>query len=176
MISEDATLIVVDVQEKLVPSINDSASMILNTKKSILSAKILGMPIMFTEQYPKGLGHTITEIRDELEGVPGFEKTTFSCCGSPDFMKYLKGKHVLLTGIEAHICVYQTACELLEHGFEVTVIEDAVSSRKKTDHQRALRNLEKKGVFISTFECLFMNLVKDAKHPSFKEISTVLKL
>ena len=176
MISEETTLVVIDIQEKLLPAIRKSASMLLNVKKSILAAKALKLPVICTEQYPKGLGHTVDELSVALKGVPVFEKTSFSCCGSEAFMNSLQSKKVLLVGIEAHVCVYQTACDLLAKGFEVVIAEDAVSSRQKLDCQRALLNLEKKGVFISTFESLFMNLLKDSKHPSFKEVSAILKM
>ena len=176
MLTEDATLVVIDVQERLVPAIHNAASMVMNVKKCIMSSGILGLPIVYTEQYPQGLGSTVNPLADELAGAPCFEKTTFSCCGSPGFTESIRSKHVLLTGIETHVCVYQTARELLDNGFKVTIAEDAVSSRNEIDHQRALSNLEKRGVYISTFECLFMNLLKDSRHPSFKEISAVLKL
>jgi nicotinamidase-related amidase len=176
MISEDTTLVVVDIQEKLVSSIHKADEMILNAKKCILAAKVMGMPIVYTEQYPKGLGHTVSNLQEHLTDVPVFEKTSFSCCGDREFLNILKNKTVLLVGIEAHVCIYQTACDLMDNGYEVLIAEDAVSSRKEIDYRRAMSNLEKKGVFISTFECLFMKLLRDSKHPSFKDVSAVLKL
>ena len=176
MLTEDTTLVVIDVQERLVPAIHNAGNMVTNVKKCILGSGILGLPVVYTEQYPQGLGSTVNSLEEELAGAQCFEKTSFSCCSSSGFLDSIRSKHVLLCGIETHVCVYQTANELMDNGFKVTIAEDAVSSRNSLDHNRAISNLEKRGVFISTFECLYMGLLRDSKHPSFKEISAVLKL
>ena len=178
-LTKNTALLVIDVQEKLTPAIYEKDRMLLNTLKCIKGARLLDLPVVCTEQYPKGLGNTVAGIREALGEVPVYEKTAFSSCGSEGLLKFFKKqkvKRVLLCGIEAHVCVFQTAVELMKKDFEVIIAADAVSSRKAVDAEQALKNLEKMGATISTFECLFMAFIKDAKHPSFKEMSAVLKL
>lgn len=178
-IDKHTALLVIDVQERLVPAIFEKDRMLLNTLKSIKAAKALGIPVVYTEQYPKGLGITMAELREDLGDSPVYEKTAFSCCGSSGFLKYLKAnkiKKLILTGIETHVCVFQTAVDLIEKDFDVIVLADAVSSRSEMDRKFALKNLRAMGASVTTFECLFMVYIKDAKHPSFKEISNILKM
>ena len=178
-IDEKTALLVIDVQEKLIPAIHEKDDLLLNVLKCIKAANILEMPVVYTEQYPKGLGITVAEIREDLDDAPVYEKTDFSCCGSKGLLKFFKQskiEKVLLVGIEAHVCVYQTAKDLLAKDLEVLLAADAVSSRKALDRDWALENMKEMGVSISTFECLFMEYLKGSKHPKFKEISGVLKL
>ena len=178
-IDEHTALLVIDIQEKLVPAIHEKESMQLNALKCIKAASLIEMPLVYTEQYPKGLGGTVAELMADLDDVPVFEKTDFSCCASDGLMKYfekLKIRKVLLVGIEAHVCVFQTARDLIEKGFEVIVVADAVSSRKPVDRDWAFKNLVEVGASISTFECLFMEYLKGSKHPMFRDMSSILKL
>lgn len=178
-IDSSTALLVIDVQEKLLPAIYEKETMLLNAQKCIKAAKILDLPLLYTEQYPKGLGITVAELRADLDDAPVFEKTDFSCLGSEGLKKFLKSrkvKKVLLAGIEAHVCVFQTAKDLLHEGYEVLVAADAVSSRKELDRKWALKNLREMGASVSTFECFFMEYLKGSRHPLFKEISAVLKL
>lgn len=178
-IDQDTALLIIDIQDKLVPAIHEKELMQLNALKCIKAASLIEMPTAYTEQYPKGLGQTVAELRADLDGVPVFEKTDFSCCGSDELMQYfekLKIKKVLLVGIEAHVCVFQTARDLIGKGFEVIVAADAVSSRKSADRDWAFKNLADMGVSISTFECLFMEYLKGSKHPMFRDMSSILKL
>ena len=178
-IDDHTALLLIDVQEKLVPAIHEKESMLLNSLKCIKAANLIGLKLFYTEQYPRGLGITVAELRGDLDDAPVFEKTDFSCCASLGLMKLLKKhkiKKVPLCGIEAHLCVYQTAKDLIEKGFEVLIPADAVSSRNALDKEWALKNLQAHGVFVSTFECLFMEYMKGSKHPMFKEMSAILKL
>ncbi|MCM8542716.1 MAG: isochorismatase family protein [Lentisphaeraceae bacterium] len=178
-IDENTALLVIDVQERLVPAIYEKETMLLNTLKCIKASALIGIPLFYTEQYPKGLGITVAELRKDLDDAAVFEKTDFSCCASQGLMKQLKKnkvKKVLLCGIEAHVCVFQTAKDLLEKDFEVIVVADAVSSRQSVDKEWALKNLSQMGATVSTFECLFMEYLKGSKHSMFKEMSAILKL
>eukprot|EP01132_Coremiostelium_polycephalum_P002525 gene2525-3127_t len=134
------------------------------------SCNELKIPIVITEQYPKGLGHTVEELQPSNYKV--HEKTLFSMC-VPDVNKRLETdlkhvKSILLTGIETHVCILQTALDLLEKNYEVHIICDAVSSQKKYDREVALERLSKAGAFLTTSESAILQLAKDAKHPNFK--------
>lgn len=178
-IDNNTVLLVIDVQERLLPAINEKEALLLNALKCIKAARILDLPLVYTEQYPKGLGLTVTELREDLDDAPVFEKTDFSCLGSEGLKTFLKNnkiKKVMLAGIEAHVCVFQTARDLIDAGYEVLIVADAVSSRNDFDKKWALKNLREMGAAVSTFECFFMEYLKGSRHPKFKEISAVLKL
>ncbi len=178
-ISENSTaLLVVDLQERLVPVIADKDHLLFCSLRAIKAAKILELPILCTEQYPKGLGRTINELAVELKEAHFYEKTSFSCCGNLEFMEklnLLSVKHLIVIGIETHVCIMQTAFDLLAKGFSVTVLADVTSSRNEDDSYWALRNMQAKGINVSTFETEIFGLLKDSKHPKFKEISALLR-
>ena len=178
-IDENTALLVIDIQEKLVPAIQGKEEMLKNALKCIKAARLIGLPLVYTEQYPKGLGITVAELRLDLDDAPVFEKTDFSCMGSEGLQKFLKSnkvKKVLLAGIETHVCVFQTARDLIAEGYEVLVAADAVASRNDFDKKWALKNLREMGAAVSTFECFFMEYLKGSRHPKFKEMSAILKL
>lgn len=178
-IDDKTALLVIDIQERLVPAINEKETMLVNSLKCIKAANLLDIPLAYTEQYPKGLGITVAELREDLDDSPVYEKTDFSCCASEGLMEFFEKNNiekVLLAGIEAHVCVFQTARDLLAKDYEVIVVADAVSSRKEVDKDWALKNLQGIGASVSTFECLFMEYLKGSKHPMFKEMSSILKL
>ncbi|MCK4448107.1 MAG: hydrolase, partial [Candidatus Marinimicrobia bacterium] len=127
-------LVVIDVQSKLLPVIYDYPALVENIKKVIQGAQILGIPVVLTEQYPEGLGLTVDEIRETLSEYNPIEKMSFSCCGEENFIekiKQLNRNKILVCGIEAHVCIYQTCMDLLSEGYEVHLLVDAISSRKK---------------------------------------------
>ncbi len=177
---ENAILVVIDFQEaqtRIMPP-EVGKSLIRNIKILIAFAKRLDIPILATEQYPKGLGRTIPEVQSELGSIVPVEKITFSCCGTLGFadqLKELRRNQILLTGIEAHICVLQTAADLLRRNYEVHLIADAVGSRKKLDWEVSLRWIEKKGAIISTTEIIAFQLLKEAGTEDFKQLSKLLK-
>jgi nicotinamidase-related amidase len=176
---EKAVLVVVDMQEAFRASISDFPQVASRISMAIRGFQILNLPIIITEQYPKGLGRTAEEILFSLP--PEFEvveKTTFSSCGAQSFSDKLKqlGAHqILLCGIEAHICVNQTAHDLLLQNFEVHVLQDGVSSRFEQDKKAGLSKMKQNGVVPSSMEMALFELMRDSKHEQFREIQNLIK-
>ena len=172
MSRRDTGLLVVDVQEKLMAKVKDRDEVVFNCGRLIDGAKILGMPVQATEQYPKGIGPTVEELIERLPDRP--EKLTFSCCGLPEVAEGFRARSVtkvLLCGIEAHVCVLQTAFDLLADGFRVYVAADAVASRRKMDYEWALRRMDSAGMTITTTETALFEWTEVAGTPEFKQIS-----
>ncbi|MBL8993584.1 MAG: isochorismatase family protein [Spirochaetia bacterium] len=173
-----AAVLLIDVQERLFPAMDDREAL-----KSVLllllrGAKILGLPILATEQYPKGLGATLLEIKAVLENATILEKTSFSASGAPGFWKELGAldtKFIAVCGIEAHVCVYQTVVDLIEKKYLVSVVENAVSSRFPSDRGIGLRRLSQLGAAMVSAEMFLFEVMGDARHPKFKEISALVK-
>src|SRR5262249_35523647 len=141
----------------------------------VKGARILGLPVEATEQYPRGLGPTVAELAELLPNRP--EKITFNCCAVPEVLEQLHGRHVqhvTLAGIEAHICVAQTALQLMSLGFRVQVAADAVASRNTMDWEFALRRLERVGAVVSTTEAILFEWLETAEHPQFRAISKLV--
>jgi nicotinamidase-related amidase len=169
-------LLVIDVQEKLIAAVPDRERLVANTLRLIRAAKLLDVPVWATEQYPKGLGATIPAIAELIPERPS--KLSFHCCAAPQILEQLYGRHVrhvTLAGIEAHVCVAQTALELLDLGFRVQVPADAVASRYESDQKFALRRLENAGATISTTEAVLFEWCETADRPEFKAISGLVK-
>jgi nicotinamidase-related amidase len=169
-------LLVVDLQEKLLAKIEEREQVVANALGLVRGAKVLGLPVLATEQYPKGLGPSVADL---VELVPQRgSKTTFHCCAVPQLLEQLYGRkvrHVTLTGIEAHVCVAQTALELMNLGFRVQVPADAVASRHRTDWEFALRRLERAGAVVSTTEAVLFEWAECSDRPEFKAISAIIK-
>ncbi|QEH36771.1 Isochorismatase family protein [Aquisphaera giovannonii] len=169
-------LLVVDMQEKLLAAIPDGDAVTANAGRLARGAAMLGMPTWATEQYPKGLGPTVAPI---VEQIPErHSKMTFHCCAVPWLVEQLYSRHirhVTLAGVEAHVCVAQTALELLDMGFRVQVPADAVASRKKFDWEFCLRRLEHAGATVSTTEAVLFEWLGTADRPEFKEFSRMVK-
>jgi len=175
--STHGALVVVDVQEKLIGAICDRELVVSNSVRLVRGAEILGMPYWATEQYPRGLGETISELRELIPVRPA--KLAFHACAAPQILEQLYGRqirHVTLAGIEAHVCIAQTALELINLGFRVQVAADAVGSRSKFDWEFALRRLEHAGVVVSTTEAVLFEWTETADRPQFKAISELIKL
>jgi nicotinamidase-related amidase len=173
---QHGALWIVDVQEKLISRILDRERVVANAARLVKAAERLKMPFWATEQYPKGLGATVPELAGLI--AHRAEKTTFQCCAVPQLLEQLHGRkigHVTLAGIEAHVCIAQTAIELLRLGFRVQVPADAVGSRHKIDWEFALRRLERAGAVVSTTEAVLFEWVESADHPEFKAISEQIK-
>lgn len=180
MEKEKSVLIAIDFQEAQLRIMPQEVGRILirNIKILIAFARQLRIPILATEQYPKGLGRTIDEVRVEFGDITPIEKVSFSCCGVSAFrerLEELKRNQIILTGIEAHICVLQTAIDLIQKGYEVYVVADAVGSRKKLDWETGLKWMEKKGAMISTTEIIAFQLLKEAGTEDFKRLSKFLR-
>ncbi len=172
----DSVLVVVDVQDKLLAKIPTAAALVRNAGFLLDAAALLGVPAVATEQYPKGLGPTTAELARRLPaGLPA--KTAFSCCGAAGFLADLRDRgrpNVVLAGMETHVCVLQTALDLIEAGLTVFLPVDALASRYPIDHDTALRRMERAGAVPTTAEAVAFEWVADASHPQFKALSRLV--
>ena len=176
MSADDTALLVIDVQEKLTPKIVDVSAMIRNIAFLIDAARLLQMPVLATEQYPRGLGSTVPELASRLPDRPS--KVAFSCCAVPAVVETLHREarpKVVLAGIESHVCVLQTALDLLALDFRVYLPVDAISCRSRLDHDIAMRRLENLGAVLTTSEGVVFECVGTAAHPAFKAISALVQ-
>lgn len=178
--AEDSCLFLIDIQEKLSAAMPDKVISRLRNNIQILieAANTLKIPVIATEQYPHGLGPLETALNDKLDdSARKFEKTGFSCLkaeGLNDYLSSLNKKQVILTGIEAHICVLQTASELQQAGYEVYVVNDAVSSRKLASYDTAINRMSESGINLITTESVLFEWLKDASNPAFRDLSKLI--
>jgi len=178
--ANDSLLLIVDIQTKLLAAMPQPVSeeIIDKSKRLITAAKLLNIPIWVTEQYPQGLGPTHPKISELLpQDYQHFEKTSFSCCSTDNFLNLLKTSHrpkIILAGQEAHVCVLQTALELTTAGFSVYIVEDAVCSRNAEHKFYALNRLAQQNVTITNFESVLFEWLENASHPQFKTIMALL--
>ncbi|MDY6820101.1 MAG: isochorismatase family protein [Deferribacterota bacterium] len=175
----DTLFLLIDFQEKLanVMDCDEIVKVRKNAEIFLKAANITSLPVIYTQQYTKGLGQTVEELRVLLKGEP-IEKTAFSCYREKKFVNALNKscrRHIVISGMEAHICVLQTALDLIYNSFLVTIISDAVISRNLKNRERALNFLSLKGANILPLESLLFILVGDAKDASFKDISKLIK-
>jgi nicotinamidase-related amidase len=176
--TEDCCLVIVDVQTRLFEKIYQNDIILENILVLIKSAKLLDIPILWCQQYPKGLGDTDPQIAELLTDQKPIDKLCFSCYGHSDFtaqLESLKRKQVILCGIETHVCVYQTAENLLDNDYGVTVVADAVSSRTEQNKKIAIKKMHSRGVDISSAEMLLFELLNTAEHPKFRDIAKLIK-
>jgi nicotinamidase-related amidase len=176
MSAGDTALLVIDVQEKLVPKIVEPDALVRNIGFLIDAARLLNMPVQCTEQYPRGLGATVPQLRDKLPQRP--DKVAFSSCAVPEIVQsfYRQARpRVVLCGIETHVCVLHTALDLLALDFRVYVVVDAVGSRYRIDHEVALRRLERAGAILTTSEMCVFEWIGGAGHPQFKAVSQLIQ-
>jgi len=176
--TENTLLLVIDFQERLMPSIHDHEELARKSAVFIEGCRVLGLPVITTQQYTKGLGDTIPAIKEALAEFSAVEKISFSCCGNTEFKEKLSGagkKHVLVTGIEAHICVQQTVLDLLDGGYSVYLIADCIGSRSEFDFLYAVRRMENAGAIVTTMESALFEMLVSADHPKRKEISNLVK-
>lgn len=174
---EDSSLLVIDVQDRLCAAMEPQglARMISRTIAAIKGARAIGLPIVITEQYPKGLGQTVPEIRALLADVRPVEKVKFSCA-IPQVIETLGGRsQLLVTGMEAHVCVFQTVRDLAERGFKPFVMVDAVLSRTSEDREVGLDLCRDSGAVITTVEAALFDLLGQAGTPQFKAVSQAVK-
>lgn len=176
--AENCIFVQVDVQEKLFPHIANNEELEKNLVTLVKGLQLHEIPMIINEQYKKGIGETIASLRELIDEYPHFEKTTFSCCGQEDGLAAIKAsgrKYVILAGIETHVCVLQTALDLLEEGLQPVLVTDCVNSRKEKDKEMAITRLIQAGVIPTTYESLLFELTVNAKNPVFKEISKLVK-
>jgi len=170
--------LVIDIQEKLFPHIDNHDQLQTNCEILLSGLKVLDIPIIVTEQYPKGLGHTIKAVSDLITDFSPIEKLSFSCCGEKKFLEAVQGyskRNVIIFGIETHVCVLQTVMDLIERGYHPVIIEDCVSSRKPKDRETALKRMAREGVIITTYESILFELCEVAGTDQFKQISKLVK-
>lgn len=177
---EDAVLVLIDIQERLLPVVDEKERELLENRNLVLTkgCRALDVPILATQQYTKGLGPTIPSLREALGEFTPIEKTAFSAVREPSFMEALAAlgkKTVILTGIEAHVCVMQTALDLMEKGYTVFLPVDCICSRKPMDKKLAAQRMEGAGVQLATCESVLFELCGGAREPGFKEISALVK-
>lgn len=176
---EDSLILIIDIQEKLLNAVFNKEK--VEKKSAIIAetAKILGIPVVITEQYPKGLGNTISAIKETLaENSEVFEKTAFSALSNENILNAIKKhnkKQIIVLGIETHICVSQTTSALLNLGYEVNVIKDACGSRAEVEYNAGLERMKDNGAFIITTEIALFEWLKSAKHPDFKAVQALIK-
>lgn len=176
MSRDDTALLVVDVQEKLVPHIRDHQRIVWNIRRLVDAARLLDIPVGATEQYPRGLGATVPPLVDRLGEIPS--KLAFSCAECGDLFRGWADAgrdKILVTGVEAHVCVMQTVMDLLHEGFRVYLATDAVGSRHEWDYQVALRRSESAGAVLTTTEAALFEWCEVAGTPEFKQISLLVR-
>jgi len=171
-------LVIIDLQGKLAELMHEKQQLFANIEILIKTANVLEFPILWCEQNPAALGETIPQIAQLLEENKPVEKMSFSCMGNEKFIHALKSagsKQVILCGIEAHVCVYQTAVDLLDKDYEVCVIADAVSSRTRRNRHIAVQRMQAEGADISSTEMAVFELLRTAKHEKFKQLAKLIK-
>ncbi len=177
---ENTQAMVIDVQERLTPHIENHEAVVKKIVTLIKGLQALDIPIMLNEQYKKGLGDTLPEIRELLteDNAKSFEKVTFSACDTDTSWHYLAQQNrstVLLCGVETHVCVLQTALDLLDNGMQPVIIGDAVGSRFPYDKKQALRRIRRAGGVVTTVEAVLFELCRSSQDPAFKTISSLIK-
>lgn len=173
-----AVLVVVDVQGRLAEIVQDADQVVRKTRMLIEGAKVLEIPVLVTEQYPKGLGPTHPSIMEVLGESGRFEKSSFSCCGNHEFNTALMTLHrqdVILCGIETHVCVYQTAADLIDEGYTVHLVTDAVSSRTAENRRLGIERITALGGIPTSVEMALFEMLGAASGEAFKTISKLVK-
>ncbi len=175
---EDSLLLLVDVQGKLARLMHETEAMIRQQQILIEACRLLEVPIIWAEQLPDKLGPTVPELVEKLDGLSPLAKSSFGCCGDQRLMQAIRAsgrRQVLLCGIEAHVCVWQTAAALKREGYAVHLVCDAVSSRSAFNREIALRRMDAAGVCLSNVEMVLFELMQTADHPRFREVTRLLK-
>ncbi len=173
-----AGLVVIDIQERLLPAIFEKDRVVQNALRLINGAVVLGVPVLVTEQYRQGIGPTVAEIAAAIPGFAPMEKLTFSSCAAPGFTAEIKSRgltDLILCGIEAHVCVCQTCLDLLEGGFAPFVVADAVSSRTPENHRCGLERMREAGALIVSTEMVLFELLERAGTEEFKKVLALVK-
>ncbi|MCC5864414.1 MAG: hydrolase [Wenzhouxiangella sp.] len=175
---DDSLLLIVDVQGKLARLMDNSEAMIAQQRRLIQGCRLLGLPVVWAEQLPQKLGPTVPELVEVLDSIEPLAKSSFGCCGDAGLMAAIEASgrnQVLLCGIEAHVCVWQTAAALRQRDHAVHLVCDAVSSRSAFNRDIAFRRMSAAGVHLSNVEMVLFELMGDAQHPHFRDVSRLLR-
>jgi nicotinamidase-related amidase len=175
---EQSLLLVVDIQEKLAPAILNADAVVANAVKLIQAARQLQVPCLASEQYPKGLGRTVSVLREMLLPDAIFEKTHFSCLGEPGVAERLQRQQrpqVIICGMEAHVCVLQSALDIKAAGYTTLVVADAVSSRRPESHEMGVARMRGAGIEIVSAEMVLFEWISQAGAPEFKSLLPLIK-
>jgi nicotinamidase-related amidase len=175
---EETALLIIDVQKRILGVMQNNEELVNNILKLIKGTQILGVKIYYTEQYPKGLGETVDELKSLLNKNKAVQKMSFSCSGAGDLFEEFKNNNltqIAVCGIESHVCVQQTVLDLIENDFQVTLAADACSSRRKTDYDFAMNRMRQHGAEITTTESILFELLQVCGTDEFKSISTLVK-
>lgn len=178
ILANESVGLIIDIQERLYPFIYENEVLTKNTSILIEGLKAVGVKIMVTEQYTKGLGVTIEPLKNLLANINSIEKMAFSCCDEPVFYEKLSlqgVRNVIIAGIESHVCVLQTTIDLLNNGYIPVVVEDCVGSRNPNDKKIAIERMRKEGAIITTYESVLFELLRFSGTESFKKISKLVK-
>ena len=174
----NAGLVVVDIQERLLPAISEKEQLVQNAVRLIKGAQILRLPLFATEQYRKGLGGTATEIAATIANFAPQEKVTFSSCGVPGFVETIRAKgvsDVIMCGMETHVCVCQTCLDLLAAGFRVFVVADASSSRAPQNHRTGIERMRDAGAVVVSTEMILFELLERSGTEEFRQVLALIK-
>ena len=171
-----STLCLIDVQEKIIPTIPTGQQVLTECCRLVEAANLFKIQILFTEQYPKGLGQTVKPLATKIKNQKPIEKLSFSCCGTQRFLDQISPdvETLIVCGIETHICIAQTVLDVLQAGFRVCIAVDAVGSYREQDHTVALRRLEGAGAVLSTAEAILFELCGTAENPDFKKMQQLV--
>ncbi len=175
---ENSVLVIIDVQGKLSQLMYEKEKLFANLVRMVKASQLLEIPILWNEQYPEGLGATVPELAELLTNQKPMAKMSFGCCGNASFvteLRKLNRRQVLLVGIETHVCVYQSAVELMQMGYEVNLISDAVSSRTPENKRIGMKLIKADGGRITSTETALFELMRTASHPRFRDISRLVK-
>jgi nicotinamidase-related amidase len=173
-----AVLVIVDIQGNLAQAMFDKEILFANTVKLIKGFKALNLPIIVTEQIPQKLGKTLPQIADEIESFHPIAKESFSCWGENNFREHLESlsrRHIVLLGIETHVCVYQTALDLITNGYNVHLVADAISSRTPENRQIGINAMKSAGAHVTSTEMVLFELLRTAADPKAKVFFKIVK-
>ena len=176
---ERAVIVAIDLQERLIPAIADRQKVVTNTVLILRLAEVLGIPVVLTTQYRKGLGETVAEVRDAAPGVTPLDKTSFGCFLDDAFLRRLSElgsrDQLLVAGVESHICVAQTVLGAIEKSYAVHVVSDAIGSRTEANREVGLRRMERAGALVSSAEMCVYELLGRSDTAAFKKMLPLLK-
>jgi len=178
---ENCCAIVIDYQERLVPAMHGKEQLIAQSQKLLKGLELLGIPMVVTEQYPKGLGSTVSEIKEAAPSAEYFAKTAFSALGCEEVAAKLEKfkaegrENVLICGIEGHVCVFQTALDVIDAGMNAIFVSDCITSRTLSDYMTAMMRAEREGVNFASAEMVLFELIGGKEHEHFKAISAIVK-